>query len=156
MNIKISSLLILFLGCITVCNAQEAFTAGGGDAQGNSFSLGQIDYESGISPEGNINQGVQQPFEIFEIEEIEIHGDFSAIVAPNPTVSTVTLHIENIDLRPLSFNLFDTNGRLLENKLIKNNDTVISMEGFASATYILKVNTGTTILKTFKIIKKAL
>lgn len=155
MNVKITSLFILSLGCITFCNAQEGFTAGGGDAQRNSFSVGQIDYESGTNLVGSIQQGVQHAFEIFEIEEIEITGDFSAVVSPNPTVSTINLHIENIDLRPLSFHLFDMNGRILESKLIKKNDTIISMEDYASATYILRVNTGTTTLKTFKIIKKA-
>lgn len=155
MNTKIASLLAFFLGCITFCNAQEGFTSAGGDAQSNSFSVGQIDYESASNLTGSVHQGVQHASEIFEIEEIEIQGDFSAIVSPNPTVSTINLHIENIDLRPLSFHLFDMNGRVLENKFIKKNDTVISMEDYASATYILRVNTGTTTLKTFKIIKKA-
>lgn len=155
MNVKITNFIFLSLGCISFCNAQEGFTSAGGDAQGNSFSIGQIDYGSTVNSMGSIHQGVQHSFEIFEIEEIEIRGDFSAVVSPNPTVSTINLHIENIDLRPLSFHLFDINGRVLESKLIKKSDTVISMEDYASATYILRVNTGTTTLKTFKIIKKA-
>lgn len=155
MDVRITILLVLFFGCISFSNGQEGFTSGGGDAQSNSFSVGQIDYESGGNLTGSIHQGVQHSFETFEIEEIEIWGDFSAVVSPNPTVSTINLHIENIDLRPLSFHLFDMNGRVLENKLIKKNDTVISMEDYASATYILRVNTGTITLKTFKIIKKA-
>jgi len=163
----------LLAGAVFISGAQEAIPASGGNATGQggsaSFTVGQVVYTV-LSGEGNlVIQGVQQPYEISVVtssEEIPITG-IDVLAYPNPATDFVTLRIEstlNQDLQPLTYELFDMAGRVLEKQNITSNYTNIRMNHLPSSTYFLKVyNTSGTRLsepnssvqtKTFKIIKK--
>jgi len=58
-----------------------------------------------------------------------------------------------ISIQSLSYQLYDVNGKLVQNNNVESNETNIMMSGFTSGTYLLKVNQGNTSFKTFKIIK---
>lgn len=139
-------------------SAQQATVATGGDATGSngssSYSIGQVAYLNAIGTNGSINQGVQQPFEIFTLG----NDDFPEIqlmmsVYPNPTASFVTLTLQNYSLEKVHFELFDLNGRLIQSQSITTSETQIAMEHLASAVYLLNVKEQSKVLKTFKIIK---
>jgi hypothetical protein len=148
----------LFFYSSTLSFAQQNTDAAGGNATGTggsvSYSIGQIDYISNSGTNGNVNQGVQQPYEIFNsgIEDASVQLGLS--VYPNPSTQVLYLKIEQNDLKDLSYQLYDFNGKQLASKMIINNTTEIIMEQYATSTYFLKVFNSTKELTTFKIIKK--
>lgn len=156
--IKTIIILVFLLIGLTRLNAQESPIASGGDASGSggslSYSVGQLVYTSHAALNGSISQGVQQAYEISisaGIEITEINLAFSTY--PNPTTNFLTLKIDNFNNEKLSFQLYDIQGKLLENDKIYNESTIISFENLASSTYYLKVTSNSESLKTFKIIK---
>ena len=72
---------------------------------------------------------------------------------PNPTTDFLLLKVEYEDLKKLSYQLYDTNGKLLESKKLIGDETNIDMSNLLAATYFLKVTQKNKELKTFKIIK---
>ena len=158
-NKKFGAFFITVLFISLSAMAQSNTLAAGGDATGSdgsvSYSLGQIDYIYATGSGGSANQGVQQPFEIFEVlstEEVN-HIQVVAGVFPNPTVNNVTLVIKNVPVDDMSYHLYDMNGRMLLEQKLRDSETMIPMERFASATYFLSVVDQGSLLKTFKIIK---
>ena len=156
-KMKFAFLLLVPLGC-TVLHAQQATVAAGGDATGvggtSSYSVGQVVYTGLSGSSGTSNQGVQQPYEILTVgisnnENINL----SYSVYPNPAVSSITLSIGDKNIENLSYKLYDIAGKLLANQKVANALTIISMESYAAATYLLKVSDNTGEIKTFKIIK---
>jgi len=157
-QLKLSALLLLGLG-LTGLQAQESINATGGNASGSvgsaSYSVGQIVYTTNTGTNGSVAQGVQQPYEISVVTAIEEAKDITLSVSayPNPTSDYLTLHIEEIDILNLSYQLFDMNGKLLQNEKITGDQTNIVMSNLEPATYIMKVIQGNKEVKTFKIIK---
>lgn len=150
--------LSFFLFGSAMCFAQKNTDAAGGNATGAggsvSYSVGQIDYNYQSGSNGNLNQGLQQPYEIFTsgVEDPAIQLGLS--VYPNPSTNVLYLKIEKDEINDLSFQLYDINGKQLLSAIIVTNTTEIVMEQYAASTYFLKVSNSTKDLTTFKIIKK--
>jgi hypothetical protein len=151
---------LLFFSLLSVLKAQTASVATGGNVSGSggtvSYSIGQVSYISVSGTNGSIIEGVQQPFEISVVTAVKnsegIKLEFT--VYPNPAADYVKLYIGTDEFQRLHFQLFNMNGlRLLEGK-IEDKETEISMKGFSSSTYFLKVLNHRKEIKTFKIIKK--
>ena len=157
-KLKFSALLMLVFG-LTGLQAQESPTATGGNASGSagslSYSVGQVVYQTYTGISGSVAQGVQQPFEISVITGIEKAKSITLMISayPNPATDFLTLKVENFTLSNLHFQLFDMNGKLLQNEKITGNETNIAMSNLVSATYFVKVIQGKKEVKTFKIIK---
>ncbi len=153
---KITLLFIIF--CLPKLMAQNAIVASGGNATGSggssSYSVGQVIYTNAVGTNGSINQGVQQPVEIFNLGT----NDFPEItlamrVYPNPTTAIVNLSIANYNSENINYQLFDLNGRGIQTNKISQKETQISLENLANAIYFLTVSDNNKPLKTFKIIK---
>ncbi|MEA3447187.1 MAG: T9SS type A sorting domain-containing protein [Synergistota bacterium] len=166
-KLKLSAILLLGLG-LTGLQAQTSINATGGDASGSggsaSYSVGQVVYTTNTGTNGSVAQGVQQPFEISVVTAIEEAKGINLTVMayPNPTTDYLTLSIDNSvktshDLSQLSYQLYDMNGKLLQNEKITGNQTSIVMSNLVPATYFVKVvKTNHDLsqeVKTFKIIK---
>ena len=161
-KIKLSAILLLVFR-LTGLQAQEAIPASGGDASGNdgsvSYSVGQVVYITNTGTNGSVAEGVQQPYDISVVTEIEetkgINLTYSAY--PNPTTDYLTLKVENYNKENLSYQLYNMDGKLLEKKKISNAETSIIMSNFIPATYFLKIvqtrHTLSQQVKAFKIIK---
>ena len=166
---KLSAMLLLSLG-LTGTHAQEAIPASGGDASGSggsvSSSVGQVVYTTNTGTNASIAQGVQQPYEISVVTELEEAKGIGLeyTVYPNPTTDLLNLKVENFNNESLLYQLYDMNGKLLESKKLIGNKTTVTVVNLDPATYFLKVysvgrndRTGVTDnqkeLKTFKIIK---
>ena len=138
--------------------AQKNTVTSGGEATGSggtvSYSIGQIDYTQQSGSNGNVNQGLQQPYEIF-IVGIDDNKEISLemVLYPNPTDSDIKLKIDQAFVGNLTYQLFDLNGRQLVNEKIINAVTSIRTSTLSSATYFLHVSDETQVIKTFKIIK---
>lgn len=152
-----SMAIMLGLG-LSGLQAQEAIMATGGNASGNggavSYSVGQSVYSTNNGTSGSVAQGVQQPYEIFTVGIEETSINISLAVYPNPTADILTLQIKDFNSVRFTYQLFDMNGKLLENKKITGNETSIGMSNLVPANYLLKVTKGNKEVKTFKIIKK--
>ena len=76
---------------------------------------------------------------------------------PNPASSFVTLKVKDNANNDLSYRLYNSSGTLLLEKKLEGNETIIQLETFSSATYILKIvqtsSSPAKELKTFKLIK---
>ena len=152
-------ILVLFILCfLPKIMAQQATVTSGGNATGSggniSYSIGQVTYKTQTGTTGIITQGVQQPFEIMTLSGEEFTSIvLEAVVYPNPTTSTVNLIVKNYALENLNYQLFDINGKIIEDNKVLNQETTINLEGYANAIYILKLNDNKKEVKTFKIIK---
>lgn len=160
-KLKIIAILLSGLG-LTGLKAQEAISVSGGDASGSGgsagYSIGQVVYTTNTGPNGSVSQGVQQPYEISVVTEVEKTKGIELLISafPNPTTSHLTLNIEppsGIDIQSLSYQLFSMNGTLLETNKIIGNQTLIEMNNRVAATYFLSVTNENKTLKTFKLIK---
>lgn len=155
---KLFYCLLLALFFIPKIQAQQGVVSSGGNTTGingfSSYTIGQVAYMSVSGSGGSINQGVQQPFEIFTLgidnfPEISL----SMKVYPNPVVSLVNLNIENYTENNLEYQLFDLSGKLITTQKISQSETQIQLENLPSAVYLLNVLDNYKVLKTFKIIK---
>lgn len=157
-RLKLSAVLLLGLG-LTGLQAQTSVNATGTNASGSggtvSYSVGQVVYTTNTGASGSVAQGVQQPYEISVVTSIEnAKGICLSVTAyPNPTTNYLTLYIEDFDISNLSYQLFDINGKILQNKKITSNQTSIGMSNLIPATYFVKVIQKNKEVKTFKIIK---
>jgi hypothetical protein len=157
-RLKLIAILLLGLG-LTGLQAQTSTNATGGNASGSggsaSYSVGQVVYTTNTGANGSVAQGVQQPYEISVVTGIEEAKEINLSVSahPNPTTDYLTLGISEFDISNLSYQLYDINGRLLQNEKITGNQTRIEMSNLVPATYFVKVLQNQNEIKTFKIIK---
>lgn len=157
-RLKLIALFLWGLG-LTGLRAQEAILTTGGEASGSggtvSYSVGQVVYTTNIGTNGSVAQGVQQPFEISVVTGIkQANGiNLKCTAYPNPTSDYLVLKVENYDKVNLSYQLYDMNGRLLENQKITDTETGIIMSNLVPASYFIKVTESNKEVKTFKIIK---
>lgn len=139
-------------------SAQEAAVSCGGTGSGiggsNTYSVGQVAYTEIGGFGGSAIQGVQQPFEIFVLREEE-HPTIKleALVYPNPTQKDVILKIVTSEPRNFTYELFDLHGRILAQNPTEGIETIIPLDRYEAGSYILKVRSKKSVLKSFKIIK---
>jgi len=161
---KKKEICIMFTLCflMTASYSQVAVPANGGNSSGTggsaSYSIGQTFYTTHSSTSGSEAQGVQQPFEISVVIGLEeaIGISLECIVYPNPTHEFIMLKVDastSLSIQSLSYQIFDINGKLLENKAINTSEATIPMNNLIPATYFLKVFHGQKEIKVFKIIK---
>ena len=157
-RLKLSAVLLLGLG-LTGLQAQTSVNATDGDVSGSggsvSYSVGQVAYKTHTGTSGSVAEGVQQPYEISVVTGLEEAQSINLSVTayPNPTTDYLTLRIDEFEISNLSFQLYDMNGKLLQNEKITGNQTSIVMSNLVPATYFVKVIQGNKEFKTFKIIK---
>ncbi len=154
--------LLIFSLSLTVLHAQESVLVTGGNASGTggtvSYSAGQVVYTTNSGTGGSVAQGVQQPFEISIVTGLEEATGITlqCSVYPNPSADFIILKVDasaTLSIQNMSYQLYDGNGKLLENKKIVSNETSIDMSHLVIASYFLKILQSNNPLKTFKIIK---
>jgi Secretion system C-terminal sorting domain len=149
---------LLLLGlCYQKAKAQSSLNASGGTATGTggsaAYSVGQLGYTVATGSGGTASAGVQQPVELFtstheELENIKL----SLSVFPNPATSVVNLHVTELRLSDLDYQLFDLNGKQIAGQNIQSETTTIPVSNCPVGTYFLKVNQGNNEIKSFKIL----
>lgn len=157
-RLKINAIFLLGLG-LTGLQAQTSVNTIGGNAWGSggsaSYSIGQVVYQTHSRTNTSIIEGVQQPYEILVVTQIEkvkgINLTFSAY--PNPTIDILTLEVKKSDLSNLNYQLYDIQGKLLQSHKITEPKTNIVMSHLVPSVYFIKVTEGQKELKIFKIIK---
>ena len=140
-------------------HAQESPTAAGGEAIGvggtASYSMGQVVYTTNTGTNGSVAQGVQQAYEIYNVGIKETELNISLSIFPNPTAANLTLQVSNYNNEKLSYQLYDMQGKLLNNGKIVAQQTKIEMTSLPTAAYYVNVvNQENQKVQSFKIIKK--
>ena len=121
---------------------QQAVTSVGGDVvgfQGSvSYSIGQI-ATTFIENGGALNQGVQQPYEIFSVLSLENNAnDLSLSVHPNPTSGIIEIH--SVSNGSLSVEISDEAGRIVyTQKYDLLQKEIVDLTAFARGTYSVRV-----------------
>jgi hypothetical protein len=149
--------LFLFSFFIKKSSSQQTTLATGGDtnsATGSiAFSIGQVVYSSATSATLNINQGVQQPYEFFNVSVFETNLNFSFSVFPNPADNEVILEITGLFNENLSYVFVDIHGQIIDSKAIASSKTEICISHLPPATYFIYVMQQNMSVAVFKIIK---
>ena len=160
MKSRILILAEMLFAVLIAVNAQEAVVTSGGEASSTtgsvSYSVGQVVFTTITGTNGSVNQGVQQPYEIFVATAIpEAAGvDLKMSAYPNPVKDHLTLKISGYESYDLYFRLFDLNGKLLKIKKITSPEIEVMMQNMQPGVYFLKVTDDKKEIKVFKIIKK--
>ena len=154
---------ILILFCVLMTGigafAQSAVTASGGEASGNSgnlsYSIGQTFCSANAGTSGQINEGVQQPYEIYDVTDVQsaISEVISLSAFPNPTSDFLTLRIESDDIEGFDCAMYDISGKEILQKRIISSETSLNVQQLPSATYFVRVTKEKKELKSFKIVK---
>lgn len=160
MNYQKLRLCVVFLIAFSVKGlySQQTIPASGSNASGPAgsvnYSAGQVFYTTCEGTNGSVSQGVQQPYIISVVPDINaagfIHLDYS--VYPNPVCEYLIVKVDN-PADKLLYQLYDSKGNLLVNKTMEDHETYINMTSFPPATYFLKIISKNTEVKTYKIIK---
>lgn len=149
--------LVFFLCCAGIYQAQETTLAAGGTfhstAGSLSYSVGQIFYEPQKTATGEVNPGVQQPYEIYVLATNNTSSDKNITVYPNPVKDFLIVDFNAEKLENSSYQLFDGTGRIISKGELKNLKTEINTSTLSSGLYMLSISNGGKNIKTFKIIK---
>jgi len=148
---------LLIFSLPNVLFAQISINAAGGNATGSSgsvsYSVGQIFYTNHNGSNGAVAQGVQQPYEISQIDAInDIEANWECSVYPNPANEYLIISQGLAD--SFSYQLFDSNGRLLQAGEMVIGETRITTQNLFPAMYFLQIiNERGAIEKKFQIVK---
>ncbi len=139
------------------CFSQSNTVSSGGNASGIygslSYTIGQIDYSNSTSASGNMNQGVQQPFEFYTISSgIDELNSLGVSLYPNPTNDYIVLNLNSV-LEHLTYQLTDVNGRLVSIGEIITNETIIDTRNYSVGEYHLSIIQQGSHIQSYKIIK---
>lgn len=150
----------LSLSFVAMLQAQSAIPAAGGNSSGTggteSYTIGQLTYQTISGTSGTVAPGVQQPFEISIVTALEKTEGITLEykVYPNPAAEIISLIIRPFETEKVRFRLYDLNGVLLQDKKIESEVTEISMQNLSASLYLMKIIVDHQEVKTFKIIKK--
>ena len=154
-------IVLFFIICKTcIAHAQNGVVSSGGRASGSGGSVSySVRQTNDISIKNNVRtvtQGLQQPYEIFVVEEDSIIGkDFQITVTayPNPASAYLKLRVDEGKIEDLYYKIFDEQGRLISQQKIVDKLTTISLNELGNSLYFVKVYKSIFLMKAFKIIK---
>jgi Secretion system C-terminal sorting domain len=149
---------LFYLFSVVSSFAQQSVHIAGGEIKNTtgsiSYSIGQANYINTRDNKNTLTQGVQQPYEISIISDVDnLNKQFNISLFPNPTLNTITVTINETDASDFKSQLFDMNGKLLLQKESMESKSDLDMTTMAAGTYILKIENKYHSTNSFKIIK---
>lgn len=150
-------LLAVMLQPVLALSQSNTVTTGGvatGTGGSSTYSIGQIDYISSTGTNGEINQGNQQPYEFYLLNELdESFNQISIIIGPNPTTDELNLIFKGEYQSGYCYDLIDEMGRLVAERKELLIDQKISMTQVASGKYFLNIYKNNDLLQSYQLIK---
>lgn len=141
--------------------AQQALPASGGNAGGiggsASYSVGQVAY-TGIQGEGGYaGLGMQQPYTIIMVGNLEPDPGISVSFYPNPVQNNDFLII-NMDAKfdpraKYSVEIRNIYGQLLISQRMDELSTAVPVKEYQNGIYLMRILKNDTVIKLFKVIK---
>jgi hypothetical protein len=146
---------ILILASTRV-SAQFAVVASGGDAVSSSgsvsFSVGQISNAQVNSSTGSLSEGVQQPFELFEVTVNEVLSQIGISLFPNPALTEVIIELPTMQ-EGIKARIYSSNGSLIEEVSILSKSTSVNVRNWAASTYYVNLSDSSGNTSTYKLVK---
>jgi len=156
-HISATCLLIFLAGSL---RAQSGPISAGSIATGEggtvSYTIGQVAFMTAVGSAGSLMEGLQQPYIIESITGIEENSfNLGYAVYPNPTVDYILLksNVDKVNGENIVYTLYNFEGQAIDKREVHEEITLIPMNMYRPATYFLKVISGGTNLKSFRIIK---
>lgn len=155
-------MLLMFAAGLSLIRAQgvhQVIPASAGIASGTggivSFTAGQLVYKTHVGSNGSVSQGIQQPYEIWDVlGNEETTGLLLTVTAfPNPVSDYLTLKCAGAESQHLSYALFNVDGTVICSGKIKGTETRIPMSDIPASVYFLKVTDNVKEVRIFKIVK---
>jgi hypothetical protein len=138
-------------------NAQQVISSSGSTLKNNTgsltFTVGELVIDTKNAGKITITQGFHQTKLTITAINVLREQKFSISAFPNPTNDFVNLKIEKGEIRDVEFTLFDLQGKVLSNRKIESTNTEVSLSGYNSGNYLLKIIQKGKEIQTFKIIK---
>jgi hypothetical protein len=151
-QLSLSFLLISGISSFGQSNTVSA----GGNAEGSngsvSYSVGQVFYVTAEGENGNVNQGVQQPYDAEIITGVE-RKDIRAVIYPNPTFGQIQLQFDSDLYSNCRAELIDGSGKLIAAQDQLSSQNTFSLEMLTSGIYTLSVYQNDLLLKSFRVVK---
>jgi hypothetical protein len=149
------SIFLVFFALIS--HAQQGTVASGGTTNGNGgssdFSIGQVVYLNYSNDSWQISEGIQQPFEIYQVNSLPEENQLFVTFGPNPTADQLTITIENSAHKDLTFSLVDLNGKLIIDGDLQGSKNELDLKMLAPAQYMLTIYKSNKPVNVFKLIK---
>ena len=114
-----------------------------------SFSIGQtvFNFSNGI------NEGVQQPIELFQLNSEKNNHNNNVTFYPNPTSQKIFVNLDIPLIGSECYTIISADGKLvLSGKLVKENE--INISSLPSAIYIFSIIQNKNSIQSYKLIKK--
>lgn len=155
---------LLYFSCVFIIAnsssliSQNEVVSSGADVKSQagsvSYSVGQVNYIA-IEENGNIiNEGMQQPYEIYNVSSVSDERNIDYItVYPNPAYDKLTIELKGSQSGSLSCQLFDLKSNLLRSIDLNFQQTDLMLNELAAGTFIVEIKQDEKIIQTYKIIK---
>ena len=155
---KITFLSLLLFSMAAATLAQQGVTASGGDISGAagsvSYSVGQVFYQSLSGAAGELNEGVQQPYESLSVSIFEPRkNEIEISIFPNPTLGRLNIALNELTGNKLEYRIIDLQGQLWEENKLKSSRTRVELHRLPAAPYLLQIWQDKQLIQSFKIIK---
>ena len=152
----LTTAICLVMPTIAALSQSNTLTSGG-DASSTSgsigYSIGQIDYLNSAGTSGSFNQGLQQPYEIMEVNDLAEGVKIDLSIGPNPTSDELTIISTSLLDNTFTFSIFDAKGSIILGQQPLHNSQKIKLAALASGEYFLDISSNSQRVKTYKIIK---
>ena len=149
--------ITIFLFFTFLAIGQTSVNSSGGDVSNSkgslSYSIGQVVYQYKSNNTGSINQGVQQTYSISSLSLAENTFNLSLSAYPNPTTENLNLKVGIFNNEDLTYKVLNSEGKLLFQGEIHQQETSLEMKELPTATYFVEVHHVDKKVQTFKIIK---
>jgi len=144
----------LFAGFPPLTHAQNQILSSGGDISGTggsqSFSLGQLGYNSLEGGGFSLIEGVQQPKEISVLVSVWFE-EMGIEIYPNPSRTYLKLIYPNIDQERV-ISLFSLKGEKLKSLTINKEENLIDVRDLNPGLYFLLIQNKSELLHAHQII----
>lgn len=139
-------ILIILCFLISETHAQQAVLTGGGDAESTSgkvsYSVGQVDYLNYFGSNGSSAEGVQQPFEISVITDLQdSHSqEIDLSTYPNPVADDFTLRVTPFRGERIEYRVLDSSGKQVHEGDIIAESTSIDSRQWSNGQYVVQLS----------------
>jgi hypothetical protein len=139
-------------------SAQQVVSTSGeslGNGSGSiSYTIGEGVAQTLTQGDKTLTQGFQQSsISVSILNELTDIG-YVISVFPNPVSDELNLKIDKESVDGMFFILYDNNGKQVLQKKVESPETTIPVSNMSSGIYVMKIFSGATELKSFKVIKK--
>jgi hypothetical protein len=148
---------MLALCCPGLLAQQVVATAGSTHVTGSgsiSYTIGEGVSQTLTHGDKTLTQGFHQTTVSVKILSELKELDFTITVSPNPASDILKIKVTKETVSGLQYSLSDIYGKLIFQKNIESDESIVFVNQLKVGLYILVIKEGTKELKTFKIIKE--